>query len=63
MAQQVHPEPADSLDPAVARQYAATFPKVQLFTIDGNFGGWAKAQAAHFADGASFDQIFADAKH
>jgi sulfate transport system substrate-binding protein len=35
---------------------------VKLFTIDGNFGGWAQAQANHFADGALFDQIFEDAK-
>ena len=44
---------------AVATKYAAQFPKVQLFTIDAVFGGWAKAQAAHFADGAMFDQIYA----
>jgi sulfate transport system substrate-binding protein len=50
------------IDPVVAKQYAAKFPKIQLFTIDRNFGGWAKAQAAHFADGGSFDQIFAAAK-
>ncbi|MBA2935344.1 sulfate ABC transporter substrate-binding protein [Sphingomonas sp. CGMCC 1.13654] len=51
------------IDPVVAKQYASKFPKLQLFTIDRNFGGWAKAQAAHFADGGSFDQIFAAAKH
>jgi sulfate transport system substrate-binding protein len=51
------------IDPVVAKQYAAKFPRVQLFTIDRNFGGWTKAQAAHFADGAAFDQIFAAAKH
>ena len=51
------------IDPAVAKQYAAKFPRIQLFTIDRNFGGWAKAQAAHFSDGGSFDQIFAAAKH
>jgi len=50
------------IDPVVAKQYATKFPRLQLFTI-GNFGGWAKAQAAHFADGGSFDQIFAAAKH
>ncbi len=50
-------------DPAVAAKYAATFPKLALFTIDKNFGGWARTQAAHFADGAIFDQIFAAAKH
>jgi sulfate transport system substrate-binding protein len=50
------------IDPVVAKQYATKFPRLQLFTIN-NFGGWAKAQAAHFADGGSFDQIFAAAKH
>ena len=37
---------------------AAAFPKLELFTID-NFGGWAGAQAAHFADGGTFDRIYA----
>ena len=32
--------------------------KPALFTID-RFGGWSKAQATHFADGATFDQIYA----
>ncbi|TVV71868.1 sulfate ABC transporter substrate-binding protein [Sphingomonas solaris] len=44
---------------AVAAKYAATFPQIKLLTIDGDFGGWAKAQAQHFADGAIFDTIFA----
>jgi sulfate transport system substrate-binding protein len=26
--------------------------------VDEVFGGWKKAQADHFADGASFDQIY-----
>jgi sulfate/thiosulfate transport system substrate-binding protein len=34
------------------------FAKVALFTIEDEFGGWDKAQAAHFADGATFDQIY-----
>ena len=33
------------------------FPKVSLFTIDEMFGGWQKAQKAHFGDGGTFDQI------
>jgi sulfate/thiosulfate-binding protein len=45
-------------DPAVAAKFAATFPKLQLVTIDQEFGGWAKAQQAHFADGGVFDQIY-----
>src|SRR3546814_6408431 len=35
----------------VAAKYAKDFPKLQMFTIDRNFGGWARAQAAHFNDG------------
>ena len=49
-------------DPAVAAKYAAKFPKVALLTIDGNFGGWQRAQAAHFNDGGMFDQLFEDAR-
>jgi sulfate/thiosulfate transport system substrate-binding protein len=45
-------------DANVAARYAATFAKVQLFTIDQAFGGWQTAQKAHFADGGSFDQIY-----
>jgi len=42
----------------VAAKHAAVFPKVALITIDEVFGGWEKANAAHFADGGTFDQIF-----
>ncbi len=35
------------------------FPNLDLFTIDDVFGGWAKAHAAHFAEGAEFDRIMA----
>ena len=49
-------------DPAVAARYAATFPKITLFTIDRNFGGWAHTQAYHFNDGGLFDQIYEDAR-
>jgi sulfate/thiosulfate-binding protein len=42
----------------IAKQYAAQFPKVKLFTIDETFGGWTKAQKTHFADGGTFDQIY-----
>jgi sulfate transport system substrate-binding protein len=45
-------------DPEVAAKYASTFPKVNLVTI-ADFGGWAKAQATHFADGGTFDKIYA----
>ena len=45
-------------DPAAAAQFAAKFPKLRLYTVDAVFGGWRKAQAAFFADGALFDQIY-----
>ena len=44
---------------AAAAKYAGQFVNVELFTIDAAFGGWAKAQKTHFADGGTFDQIYA----
>ena len=48
--------------PAVSQKaqakYAKQFAKLDLFTIDQAFGGWARADKEHFADGASFDQIY-----
>ncbi|ELR4954919.1 sulfate ABC transporter substrate-binding protein [Salmonella enterica] len=41
----------------VAKKYKDAFPKLKLFTIDEVFGGWAKAQKDHFANGGTFDQI------
>jgi len=43
---------------AIAAKYATNFNQVKLVTIDDEFGGWAKAQATHFADGGVFDQIY-----
>ena len=45
-------------DPEIAAQYAGQFPAVKLVTIDDTFGGWDRAQATHFDDGGSFDQIY-----
>ena len=47
---------------SVAEKYAGQFTKVNLFTIDEVFGGWQKAQKAHFADGGVFDQIYQEGK-
>ena len=48
--------------PAVSQKaqakYAKQFAKLDLFSIDQAFGGWARADKEHFADGASFDQIY-----
>lgn len=46
----------------VAAKYARRFPKINLLTIDTDFGGWSRAQATHFSDGGQFDQIFEQAK-
>ena len=45
-------------NPAIAEKYAANFSQLKLVTVDQEFGGWAKAQKTHFADGGVFDQIY-----
>jgi sulfate/thiosulfate transport system substrate-binding protein len=45
-------------DLEIAKQYENSFGKVELFTIDEVFGGWAKAQQEHFSEGGIFDQIY-----
>lgn len=49
-------------DKAVEAKYAKAFPKVNLVTVDEDFGGWAAAQKRFFDDGGVFDRIFAPAK-
>ena len=44
-------------DAKIAAGHAADFPRLTLFTIDEVFGGWRKAQKAHFDDGGTFDLI------
>jgi sulfate transport system substrate-binding protein len=46
------------ISPKAQAKYAKQFPKLNLFTIEQTFGGWEKADKAHFADGGSFDQIY-----
>lgn len=50
------------IDEKVAAKYAKQFPRIQLFTINEVFGGWAKAQKTHFSDGGVFDQIYTKSK-
>ena len=45
----------------VAKKHASDFPEVKLFDIS-LFGGWEKAQPAHFGDGGTFDQIYKPVK-
>jgi sulfate/thiosulfate transport system substrate-binding protein len=42
----------------IAERYSNIFPQVNLCTINAEFGGWAKAQKEHFADGGTFDQLY-----
>ena len=49
-------------NPEILAKYKGQFPNIPLATIDGDFGGWAKAQATHFADGGVFDQIYQPGK-
>jgi sulfate/thiosulfate-binding protein len=44
-------------DPEVLAAHAATYPRVELFTIDELFGGWTKAQQVHFADNGEYDRL------
>ena len=39
-------------------KYAKQLPKLNLFKLQDAFGGWEQARKDHFADGASFDQIY-----
>ena len=45
-------------NPQILAKYKAQFPTLKTFTIDEVFGGWAKAQQKHFANGGVFDQIY-----
>jgi sulfate transport system substrate-binding protein len=45
-------------DKKILAKYSDNFPEIKLFTINHLFGGWKKAQAAYFADGGVFDQIY-----
>jgi ABC-type sulfate transport system substrate-binding protein len=47
----VKPKAADPAD-------IARFAKIELVTIDKDFGGWANAQKEHFSDGGVFDKIY-----
>ena len=45
-------------DEKILKKYSAVFKKLELFTIDDEFGGWVKAHADHFAEGGTFDRIY-----
>jgi sulfate/thiosulfate transport system substrate-binding protein len=56
IAAHLHYRPSDpsAADPADL----AKLPKLDLVSIDKDFGGWGKAQAKFFADGGVFDQVY-----
>jgi sulfate/thiosulfate transport system substrate-binding protein len=39
------------------KKYGSRFKPIKIFSVEELFGGWAKAQKTHFADGGVFDQI------
>ena len=49
-----HPVKPDAADPKDLARLA----HIPLVTVDGDFGGWTKAQAKFFAEGGVFDQIY-----
>ena len=49
-------------NPEILAKYKTRFPSIPLATVDGDFGGWLKAQSTHFADGGIFDQIYQPGK-
>lgn len=49
-------------DKTVLAKHADEFKPIKTFTVEQVFGSWQKAQATHFADGGTFDQLFADRK-
>ena len=56
IAAHLHYRPSDAAaaDPADL----AKLPKLDLVSIDKDFGGWSKAQQKFFAEGAIFDQLY-----
>jgi len=46
-------------NPASAAKYASRFGTIAHLATIKDFGGWARAEAEHFADGGSFDRIYA----
>jgi sulfate transport system substrate-binding protein len=46
-------------DAGVLAKHASEFKPIKTFTVEQMFGGWQKAQATHFADGGTYDQIVA----
>ncbi|MFO1461478.1 MAG: sulfate ABC transporter substrate-binding protein [Verrucomicrobiota bacterium] len=46
---------------SVAARYADRFPKVELLTVDRDFGGWSPGTKGRFSEGGSFDRALSSA--
>jgi sulfate transport system substrate-binding protein len=51
-----------AIEMSVSAEQRQQVVQIELFKIENVFGGWAKAQAEHFDDGGSFDQIYRPGK-
>jgi sulfate transport system substrate-binding protein len=49
-------------NPDILAKHAGIYPKLELVTIDQDFGGWKHAQKHFFGDGGVFDQIYQEKK-
>lgn len=49
-------------NPEILKKYEDKFAKVELVTIEGQFGGWRKVSGPYFGDNGIFDQIYQPAK-
>jgi len=49
-------------NPEVLARYSGQFQQLEEFSVDEIFGGWQRAHATHFADGALFDRLYATVK-
>jgi sulfate transport system substrate-binding protein len=45
-------------NPRALAKYRSKFRDIPMVTVNGQFGGWQKAQRTHFADGGVFDRIY-----
>jgi sulfate/thiosulfate-binding protein len=46
-------------NPAVLERHRESFANIAMFTVQQAFGGWDAAHDKHFADGATFDAVYA----
>jgi sulfate transport system substrate-binding protein len=44
-------------DQKVLATFAADFPKLEMFTMDRDFGGWQNAHKTHFGEGGTYETV------